>query len=140
MNILFVAGFSPIVADTQKARALYIDGLELPLDKHVGDYRFTDSLEGAKHFGLWPLSEAAEACFGNAEWPTDIPRPQATVEFELESVEAVAAGAKELEGKDHKLVHGARTEPWGQTVARLLSSDGLLVGLSYAPSLHEKKA
>ena len=31
------------------------------------------------------------------------------------------------------LLHGARTEPWGQTVARLLSPEGLMVGVSYAP-------
>jgi hypothetical protein len=29
-----------------------------------------------------------------------------------------------------------RTEPWGQTVTRLLTDDGLIVGISYAPSLH----
>jgi hypothetical protein len=29
-----------------------------------------------------------------------------------------------------------RTEPWGQTVARLQSSEGAIIGLSYAPSLH----
>jgi hypothetical protein len=28
-----------------------------------------------------------------------------------------------------------RTEPWGQTVARLLSPKGLVVGVSYAPSM-----
>ncbi len=29
-----------------------------------------------------------------------------------------------------------REEPWGQTVARLLSSEGSIIGISYAPSLH----
>jgi hypothetical protein len=33
-------------------------------------------------------------------------------------------------------LHPARTEPWGQTVARLLTEDGLIVGISYAPPLH----
>jgi hypothetical protein len=28
-----------------------------------------------------------------------------------------------------------RTEPWGQTVARLLSPEGLIVDVSYAPSM-----
>jgi hypothetical protein len=28
-------------------------------------------------------------------------------------------------------------EPWGQTVARFISPEGVLVGLSYAPWLHE---
>jgi hypothetical protein len=34
------------------------------------------------------------------------------------------------------MLHGARTEPWGQTVARLLSAEGAIVGLSYAPWMH----
>jgi hypothetical protein len=34
------------------------------------------------------------------------------------------------------LLHDARTEPWGQTVARLQSADGAIIGLSYAPSMH----
>jgi hypothetical protein len=34
------------------------------------------------------------------------------------------------------LLHEAREEPWGQTVARLLSNEGAIVGISYAPSQH----
>jgi len=49
----------------------------------------------------------------------------------------LAAAAAELEGKGYRLLHGARTEPWGQTVARLIGPEGLLVGLSYAPWYHE---
>jgi hypothetical protein len=30
------------------------------------------------------------------------------------------------------LLHDARTEPWGQTVARLQSSEGAIIGVSYA--------
>ena len=37
-----------------------------------------------------------------------------------------------------EFVHESRTEPWGQTLARFLSPEGLLIGLSYAPWLHEK--
>jgi hypothetical protein len=33
-------------------------------------------------------------------------------------------------------LHEAKTEPWGQVVARLLSPEGAIIGLSYAPSLH----
>ena len=36
-----------------------------------------------------------------------------------------------------ELLHPARTEPWGQTVTRLLTDDGLIVGISYAPLLHD---
>ncbi|TIL50823.1 MAG: glyoxalase, partial [Mesorhizobium sp.] len=31
----------------------------------------------------------------------------------------------------------ARTEPWGQTVARVLTIEGAIVGRSYAPWMHE---
>jgi hypothetical protein len=34
------------------------------------------------------------------------------------------------------LLHDARTEPWGQTVARLQSVEGAIVGISFAPALH----
>ena len=89
------------------------------------------------HFGLWSLADAAEACFGGREWPSDVPVPQASIEFEVEDVGAAAA---ELEAKGHRLLHGPRVEPWGQTVARLLGPEGLVIGLSYAPYLHEDGA
>jgi hypothetical protein len=41
-----------------------------------------------------------------------------------------------MEAAGHTLLHGAREEPWGQTVARVQSPDGLLIGLSYAPWMH----
>ena len=37
----------------------------------------------------------------------------------------------------HRLLKEATEEPWGQTVARLLSPDGLLVGLTYTPWMHK---
>jgi uncharacterized glyoxalase superfamily protein PhnB len=58
--------------------------------------------------------------------------PQGTLELEVDDV---AAAAAELETRGHRLVHGARTEPWGQTVARVMSPEGLLVGLTHTPWL-----
>ena len=43
---------------------------------------------------------------------------------------------EELRDTGFELLHDAREEPWGQTVARLLSPEGLIVGISYAPALH----
>lgn len=139
MDIQFVAGFAPIVADPSAARAFYRDALGLPLVADTGnpDYVAMDGFEGAKHFGVWPLADAAESCFGAREWPADVPVPQATVEFELASVAAVGEAVSELESLGYRMVHGPRTEPWGQTVARLLGPEGLLVGLSYAPWFHQ---
>jgi hypothetical protein len=44
---------------------------------------------------------------------------------------------KEMKARGYDFVHGARLEPWGQTVARFISPEGLLVGLSYAPWMHK---
>jgi catechol 2,3-dioxygenase-like lactoylglutathione lyase family enzyme len=134
MNVEFVASFSPIVRDPVAARELYGDGLGLSFERNDGDYVFTEQLGGVRHFGLWPLTEAAEACFGTTRWPEDVPVPQATVEFEVDDV---AAAVTELEGKGHSLLHGPRTEPWGQVTARLLTPEGLLVAVCRTPWLHD---
>jgi catechol 2,3-dioxygenase-like lactoylglutathione lyase family enzyme len=132
MNVLFITGFAPIVTDKAATKRLYVDSLGLKLDDDGTGYLHSGSVEGAKHFGLWPLEQAAEACFGTKEWPSNVPQPQASIEFEVDDV---AEAAKELEDRGYQLLHGARTEPWGQTVARLLSPEGLIVGVSYAPAL-----
>ncbi len=65
--------------------------------------------------------------------------PQASIEFEVANAEAVASAGAELELAGFELLHPARTEPWGQTVARLLTSDGLILGISCALSPHEEE-
>jgi hypothetical protein len=50
---------------------------------------------------------------------------------------AVAPAAGELEQSGYELLHEAREEPWGQTVARLQSPEGAIIGISYAPVLHD---
>jgi catechol 2,3-dioxygenase-like lactoylglutathione lyase family enzyme len=138
VQVAFVTGFSPIVRDPAASRAFYADALGLSFEGREGDYVFTEKLGGVKHLGLWPLSEAAQACFGTPEWPGGIPVPQATVEFEVGTVEAVEAAANELEARGYRLIHAARTEPWTQTITRLLSPEGLLVGVCYTPSFHQE--
>ena len=134
MDIEFVASFSPIVVDITDARSFYVEQLGIDFEGGEDDYAFTERLDGVKHLGLWPLSAAADACFGTPDWPSDLPRPQASIEFEVADV---AAAAEELVKGDHQLLHDPRTEPWGQTVARLLSPDGLLVAVCYTPHLRE---
>jgi catechol 2,3-dioxygenase-like lactoylglutathione lyase family enzyme len=133
MDILFVAGFAPIAPDPGASAHFYRDTLGLPLEVVAGDYLAVDGFGGAKHLGVWPLADAAESCFGTREWPADVPVPQATIEFEVADV---AAAAAELEAAGLTLVHGARTEPWGQSIARLLGPEGLLVGVCHTPWLH----
>ncbi len=134
MQILFVAGFSPIVPDPPSAIEFYRDTLGLPLESVSGDYVAVDGFGGTKHLGVWPLSEAALSCFGTTDWPEDVPIPQATIEFEVTDV---SAAAEEFVAAGHELVHSSRTEPWGQTIARLLGPEGLLVGVCHTPWLHD---
>jgi hypothetical protein len=136
MEVIFVTSFAPIAADPPSSSVLHQDSLDLPL-KAKGDYLSMEGNGGAKHYGVWPLRMAAQSCFGTYVWPPEIPTPQATIEFELRSVQAVPEAVGELVGRGCRSIHEAREEPWGQTVARLLSPDGLLIGLSYAPWLHE---
>jgi catechol 2,3-dioxygenase-like lactoylglutathione lyase family enzyme len=133
MDVEFVAGFAVITQQPDASARLYEHTLGLQLDGADG-YRSTNDLAGLKHFGVWPLPLAAEACFGSPDWPSDIPVPQATIEFEIADV---AAGVAELETAGYRLLHGARTEPWGQTVARLSSPEGLLIGLTHTPWLRD---
>src|SRR5947209_16558077 len=121
MNVQVVASVAPIVRDADAARSFYRDALGLSFEGEDGDYVFTQKLEGTKHFGLWPLSEAANACFGTTEWPADVPVPQASIEFEVADV---AAAAAELKAKGCRLIHEARTEPWTEIAARCWAAEG----------------
>jgi catechol 2,3-dioxygenase-like lactoylglutathione lyase family enzyme len=138
VDIKFIAGVAVVAADPPASRELYLDALGLPLAADGGgDYFHSERIGGSRHFGVWPLTQAAQACFGTGEWPAGRVVPQVSIEFEVEDAAAVAAAARELEARGFALLHGAREEPWGQTVARLLSIEGSIVGISYAPSLHE---
>ena len=138
MKVEFITSVAVVAPDPPASRKLYVDALGLPLEGEGQDgYYSSGKIPGSKHFGVWPLSEAAEACFGTTEWPPDRPIPQISLEFEVESAAAVQAAAEELRSKGFSLLHLAREEPWGQTVARLLSIEGSIVGISYAPALHD---
>jgi len=139
MNVLFITSVAVVAADPLQSHKLFIDALGLPLEGEGDGYYSSGSIPGSKHFGVWPLSQAAEACFGTPDWPAARVVPQASIEFEVEDAEAVAAAGTELQRAGFELLHPARTEPWGQTVTRLLTKDGLIVGISHAPSLHEEE-
>ncbi len=140
MHIQFITSMAVITSDPEQSRALYVSALGLPLQAAEGDdYLHSEDIEGAKHFGVWPVRQAAQACFGTDQWPADRPVPQASVEFEVVDPEAVDQAGAELEARGFTLLHPARTEPWGQTVARLQSVEGAIVGISYAPSLHQRR-
>lgn len=135
MEIAFVAGFGPIVRDSS-ARRFWGTGLGIELEEIGPDYFGTDGIDGVKAFALWPLEQAAQATFDSAVWPDDLPVPQAWVEFDVESPAAVSAAEAELSEAGHQVLRGAHDEPWGQTTARLLSPEGLLVGVTFTPWMH----
>lgn len=138
MEIRFIAGFAAISTDSTRDNDFYVNALGLPLQAPEGgpesDYVFSDDIAGAKHFGVWPLSDAAQSCFGTATWPTTHPVPHATIEFEVDDV---AGAVAELVESGHELIHDTRTEPWGQVIARLQRPDGLLLGISFTPWLRD---
>ncbi|MBO1766628.1 VOC family protein [Allobranchiibius sp. GilTou38] len=136
MEVQFITSFAVITPDPQRSRELYVDALGLPLAAEGDGYLHSETIDGSKSFGVWPLEQAARACFGVPDWPAGRPVPQASVEFEVADTDGVQVAAQELTTKGFTLLHDARTEPWGQTVARLQSSEGLIVGISYAPMMH----
>ena len=135
MRVLFCAGVSPIVSDRDASLAFYEETLGISFDRDDNsEYVSTGDLDGLKHMGLWKLSDAAEACFGRKEWPSDVPVPQATVEFDVDDVDAAA---EELRAAGYALVHDPVTMPWGQRIVHVMSPERLLVGLTYTPAMRE---
>ena len=136
MDVQFITNVAVITPDPSVSRRLYVDALGLPLTAEGDGYLHSEDIDGSKSFGLWPLTEAAQACIGTPDWPADRPVPQVSIEFEVADADTVQVAADELTEKGFTLLHEARTEPWGQTVARLQSSEGAIIGLSYAPWMH----
>ena len=135
-GVLFVAGFGPIVRDIAASRKLYGEALGIAFKEETGGYLHTGDLKGAKEFALWPLSQAAQSCFGKDSWPENIPAPQAWLEFDVDNVENATAN---LESRGYRMLVKNKIEPWGQTVSRFISPEGLLVGVTFTPSLREQK-
>jgi catechol 2,3-dioxygenase-like lactoylglutathione lyase family enzyme len=128
IDVLFVAGFGPIVRDPAPSRKFYSEALGLPLNEDSSGYLHKGGLDGVKHFALWPLTQAAQSCFDTDEWPGNLPVPQAWIEFDVGNIEKATA---ELKLQGYKLLVSTRKEPWGQVVTRLLGPEGLLVGITH---------
>jgi catechol 2,3-dioxygenase-like lactoylglutathione lyase family enzyme len=131
MKVLFVAGFGPIASDVRSSRRLYRDSLGLPFEED-GDYLHTGRVDGVKHLAVWPLTQAAESCFGTPEWPADLPTPQAWIEFDVDDIDVAT---RELTDQGYRLLVAAKKEPWGQVVTRLLGPEGMLVSLTITPGM-----
>jgi len=138
MKIAFVAGFGPIVKETDASRAFWGEGLGIALEESSPGYWTNDDLEGINAFALWPLSQAAQACFGTDAWSPDLPEPQAWMELDVDSAEAVAPATAEMARRGYRILVDSKLEPWGQTVSHLLSPEGILLGIVFTPWLHKK--
>jgi catechol 2,3-dioxygenase-like lactoylglutathione lyase family enzyme len=136
---LFVGAVGVITGRLKEGRSLYVNAIGLPLSQAEGtNFLHSTRLGGGRYFGVWPLAEAARTCFGRSRWPKGRPIPQAFIEFEVASPAAVTSAAAELESKGYALLHGPRTDPWGQTVVRFQTNEGLVVGISYVPWMHHR--
>lgn len=136
MDIAFVAGFGPIGSADSTSVDFWRGALGIAFEENEVGYFHTEALPGVKAFAIWPLHQAAEATFGTSQWPAHLPVPQAWVEFDVASPEAVAPAVEELRASGHEILRDAHEEPWGQTTSRLMSPEGLLVGVSYTPWMH----
>jgi catechol 2,3-dioxygenase-like lactoylglutathione lyase family enzyme len=136
VNIEFLATVAVIAPDSTSSRSLYIHALGLPLHGEGDGYYHSEQLTGCKSFDIWPLSQAAQTCFGTDQWPAGRLVPQVSIEFDVADAAAVGPAARELEQAGYELLHPAREEPWGQTVARL-APEAAIIGISYAPVLHD---
>jgi hypothetical protein len=138
VKIEFLSTVAVIAPDPLNSRRLYVEALRLPLAGDARDYQHSEQIDGCKSFGIWPLSQAAEACFGTPEWPAERPVPQVSIEFDVDAAAAVSLAAQELEEAGFALPHPPRTEPWGQTVVRLQSPEGAIIGISHIPMFHDE--
>lgn len=136
IDVLFVAGFGPIVRDPVPSRKFYAGSLGLPLKEDANGYLHTGGLNGVKHFALWPLAQVAQSCYGTDHWPANTPIPQAWIEFDVADIETATM---ELKSQGYKLLTAMRTEPWGQVVTRLIGPEGLLVGITHTPSMRNDR-
>ncbi len=136
MQVSFIAGFGPIAQSVADSHRFWVDALGLPLTELAPSYFHSEHVDGAKAFAVWPLDQAAESVFGTTAWPAEHPVPQAWLEVDVATPSEVADAVAELEAAGHRVLRGAAEEPWGQTTSRLLSPEGLLVGVTHTPWMH----
>ena len=97
------------------------------LCSHAALLRKSDDLMCATT--TWPALNCRRTHF-------DLPVPQAWLEFDVDNVEEATG---ELESRGYRMLIKNKKEPWGQTVTRFISPEGLLVGVTVTPLMREKK-
>src|SRR6266536_1202155 len=69
MDVQFITSVAVITPDPGVSRRFYVDALGLPLTAEGDGYLHSEDIDGCKSFGVWPLTQAAQACFGTPDWP-----------------------------------------------------------------------
>lgn len=136
IKVLFIAGFGPVITKQKESESLFKNILGLPLETIEGydGYLHSQDIRGVKHFALWPLDKAAISCFGTSNWPKDLPIPQAWLEIDVADI---ASATLILEQNGYRLLTRLQKEPWGQSVTRFLSPDGILMAVTHTPFLRD---
>jgi catechol 2,3-dioxygenase-like lactoylglutathione lyase family enzyme len=71
MDVHFITSIAVITPDPSVSRRFYVHALGLPLTAEGDGYLHSEDIDGSKSFGVWPLPQAAHACFGTPDWPAD---------------------------------------------------------------------
>jgi hypothetical protein len=69
MEAQFIGSIAVITPDTSRTRSLYLDALGLSLETEPDGYLHSEDISGSRSFGVWPLTQAAQACFGTPGTP-----------------------------------------------------------------------
>src|SRR5258708_17581646 len=96
MDVQFITSVAVITPDPSVSRRLYVDALGLAMTAEGDGYLHSEDIDGCKSFGVWPLTQAAQACFGTPDWPVERPVPQAGRRFEGAGAAAGQAAADEV--------------------------------------------
>ena len=131
LKVVFVAGFGPLVKDPAASKAFYVDVLGLPLEQQAGGgYYHGEKLDGVRHFALWPLSEAAQSCFGANAWPADVPEPHSWLEFDVEDVATATAALKCQSALDWDPLSASKRAPFERRVRPVALAPSELAGVA----------
>ena len=110
-----------------------------------GDIVWTDlnPTQGYEQAGLRPVLVLSQDIF-NKRSGTVIAcaltsqEPQARFPLALELSRSDQA-TTELKSRGYRMIIKSKKEPWGQTVSRLISPEGLLIGITFTPSMREEQ-
>ena len=120
-----------------KSLSSALEGL-LPVIRHPPTRRHVnrDGPSPVRAWSIWSYAYVAMAAAVIVSPQLAIRRSSRRRPPSTSDADTVQVAADELKEKGFTLLHDAHTEPWGQTVARLQSIEGAIIGISYAPTMH----